>query len=121
MNRDMTTREKIVVMQAYEDGKEIEFRSAYTEEEWVRCFKAVWNWAEFDYRIKPEPEYVPYDSVTEVDKDKWVKGKASGRLYRIIEIDPSDNTVYLDGEWYNLRELFKGYKDGTPCGKKVET
>lgn len=124
----MTTREKIEVMQAYEDGKEIEFRSAHTEEVWMRCFKAIWNWEKFEYRVKPDPkpesEYVPYDSATEVEKDKWVVNRNTGVMYRIVTLDKNDNTVLLSGNgWVYPSDLFKNfmYEDGTRCGKKVET
>lgn len=122
MRADMTTKEKIEIMQAFEDGKEIEFRSAHTEEEWMSCYKAIWNWEKFEYRVKPDPKYVPYDSVTEVDKDKWVKLKANGVLKRISGIDTKNNSMCIFG-WINLKGLFERYtyEDGTPCGKLVET
>lgn len=118
----MTTKEMIEVMQAYVDGKSIEFR-VHNEGTWFDVQNPMWDWNLKDYRIKPEPKYVPYDSVTEVERDKWVKRKPNGRLYRITELDPSDNTVNIYRGWRDLKSLFNDftYEDGTPCGKKVET
>lgn len=122
----MTTKEKIVVMQAYEDGKKIQWliKGEY-EDNWKDISPSrepIWNWPECDYRIKPEPKYVPYDSVSEVKKHKWVLHKGNKVLYRIIAIDSKDSTVQLAIGWFNLKELFEyyTYEDGTPCGKLVE-
>ena len=56
----MTTKEKIAVMQAYEKGKQIQYRGKHNtlvEDDWEdTCFTPDWNWAVFDYRIKPEEE-----------------------------------------------------------------
>lgn len=117
----MTTKEMIAVMQAYEDGKAIEFKGKMESElNWQPCVP-LWNWIDNDYRIKPETQYVPYDSVSEVEKDKWVKRKDNGVLKRISALDANDNSVCMYG-WYNLKQLFElfTYEDGTPCGKKVE-
>lgn len=53
----MTTKEMIAVMQAYEEGKKIQYRlrgdSAST---WRNAVCPCWDWRTFDYRIKPEEE-----------------------------------------------------------------
>lgn len=72
--------------------------------------------------ITPEPKYVPYNSVNEIDKDKWIKCKLNSELYRIIGLDPNGKLcVCLYFGWVTLRELFENYtyEDGTPFGKKV--
>lgn len=54
----MTTAEKIVVMQAYEDGKAIECKPQRSSEwkDMSACTPStpVWNWEICSYRIKPE-------------------------------------------------------------------
>ncbi len=45
---------KISVMQAALDGKEIEFKPKRITEGW-QYVNPIWNWDEFDYRIKVEP------------------------------------------------------------------
>lgn len=121
MSRD--TKYMISVMQAYEDGKEIEFRCR-KDDAWSACPIPTWNWQHWDYRVKPEPKYVPYDSVEEVEKDKWFKNKFNDILSRIMGLDAndSDSSVRLVSGWCSLKDLFEyyTYEDGTPCGKKVE-
>lgn len=118
----MTTSEMATVMMAYEHGKKIEVKGKWEKETSWRLCTPLWNWVDCDYRVKPEPQYVPYDSIKEVYKDKWFKHKASGMSYRIILLDPNDNTVQLGYGWVSLQKLFEDYtyEDGTPCGKLVE-
>jgi len=56
----MTNQEKIDVMQGHEDGEAIQLRAKIdTIGMWGDCPDPLFNFAEFDYRIKPpEPEYV---------------------------------------------------------------
>lgn len=49
-----TTKEMIKVMEAYENDKEIEMYERKTSS-WKRVNVPMWNWAENDYRVKPEP------------------------------------------------------------------
>lgn len=51
----MTIDKKIEVMQAYKDGAEIECRHVRAGD-WRYIPDPIWNWSEYDYRIKePEP------------------------------------------------------------------
>ena len=47
-----TLKEKIEVMQAALDGKEVEYD--HGNGFWESC-SPTWDWASWDYRIKPEP------------------------------------------------------------------
>ena len=47
----MTIREQIAVMQAYESGKQIEYST--DDGGWFPVDKPFWNWAEVEYRVKP--------------------------------------------------------------------
>ena len=49
-----TLKEKIEVMQAALDEKEIEVLR-YDSDIWIICYKPSFNWDINDYRIKPEP------------------------------------------------------------------
>jgi len=49
----MTTKEKIAVMEAFERGEELELKRDKPGKEWQKCFVPVWNWLDFQYRIKP--------------------------------------------------------------------
>lgn len=53
----MNTAEKIEVMQAFEDGKSIEFRCKDTNFTWVTASAPSWDWSINHYRIvEPKPE-----------------------------------------------------------------
>jgi len=51
-----TTKEKIEIMQAFEDGKTVECRGE-SSGIWgkVAVPNPLWNWPDCEYRIKPEP------------------------------------------------------------------
>ena len=49
-----TLKEKIEIMQAALDGEEIEVYSTIGND-WVKTNVPVWNWDNYDYRIKPKP------------------------------------------------------------------
>ena len=52
----MNTREMIAVMQAFEDGKQIEYKSNF-DDKWEQFYRGdndpVWDWHNVTYRIKP--------------------------------------------------------------------
>ena len=50
-----STKEMIEVMQAYEDGKKIEYYSRISNR-WETAISPIWSWEYLDYRIKPEPK-----------------------------------------------------------------
>ena len=47
-----TVQEQIAVMQAFADGKRIEYTVAGCDE-WIQTNRPAWNWAEYYYRVKP--------------------------------------------------------------------
>lgn len=117
----MTTKEKIEVMQAYADGKGIQ-HSWKNKGSWIDVVnEPIWDWEAFDYRIKPEPTYIPYNNASEVKKYKWVRDKKTEVLYRVSGIDAKNNMICLDFGWIGMEYLFEYYiyEDGTPCGKLV--
>jgi hypothetical protein len=53
----MTTREMIEVMEAYENGAEIECKYKYIKNyNWEIVEHPAWNWTEAIYRVKQEPK-----------------------------------------------------------------
>lgn len=63
----MKVSEQIAIIKAYEDGKTIERRAFFTS-----AWKSIdnienyqFNFSEYEYRIKPECKYRPYESVEE--------------------------------------------------------
>jgi len=79
-----TTKEKIAIMQAFEDGKVIQFRLkglAY----WDIVEKPAWNWDAFAFRIKPEPKKV----TMQIYQDK-----CTGRLRAFMVIELPDSNIW---------------------------
>ena len=126
-----TTKEMIEVMQACERGEQIEF--CYTDEV-IKVWqdtngKPLWNWGDTDYRVKPKPKYVPFETAEEFitaqrKKGRFIIDKKSGTKYNIF-INASD-IVYLTNmysfSWFGtLQKIFDEFTftDGTPCGKEV--
>ena len=58
-----TTAEKIAIMQAYVDGKDVEFKISMRG--WIRACVPDWDWHTHDYRIAqqnpPETLYIGVD------------------------------------------------------------
>lgn len=50
-----TLAEKIAVMQAAERGEEIQTHYIFGKD-WMDDTKPVWDWSNFDYRVKPKPQ-----------------------------------------------------------------
>lgn len=132
----MTTKEKIEVMQAFEDGKKIQCLSKFADH-WIDCYSPLWNWYICDYRIKPEEStYRPYKDTEEMVEDFvkrtgktyskmdmpliYVKYKKANCKYLINTF--YDDLVEFDGSVYTLVNLYSDYTylDGSPLGKLVE-
>lgn len=142
----MTTEEKIKVMQAYADGKQIEMRLSHLiiDGAWVSCEKEpAWDWDTMEYRIKLEESraeaefYKPYINTDEMIADFKERFKVDVPPYAmpLIWVDNASfkgdcnlitnygiKGVCVDNGIYSLGRLFKEYTylDGSPCGKLVE-
>ena len=127
-----TTKEKIEVMQAYEIGEKIEVRYLYDHKDyWIACGTPIWDWNNFDYRIKPKKIYVPFDTPEEFltayrKHGEFIENKESGEKMNayvdkngIVILSTALNCTYT---FESLRTLFGCYQfsDGTPCGKEIE-
>lgn len=129
------TKERIAVMQAYVDGKQIQWERS--DGKWAYVPEPSWS-VNANYRIKPEPEYRPFKDADECWQEMlkhqpfgWVKTIANiPELHNISAIFPSAEFPVLLGidlEWDEAREyslklsemydLFT-FADGTPFGVK---
>lgn len=139
MSKD--TKYKISVMQAYEEGKKIEFRYlTVPNDDWVEfCSSSLvvpsWNWEIFDYRVKEELKYRPYKDTEEMINDFcersgakrskmgepfiWIKPYKNGKNRHLIT-DIYDEGVYNGATYLELEDMFRNYCycDGSPIGKK---
>lgn len=57
-----TTAEMIAVMQAWEEGKKIEYLSL--DDNWYPCIDPVWDWYVSDYRIAVTKPSINWDHVS---------------------------------------------------------
>ena len=134
----MTTQEKIEVMNAYTEEKKIQYRSKENGE-WFDLFlmqEPAWDWASFDYRIKPEEKYRPYKDTDEMIEDFkrrfnvqvppyampmiWVRDKGTNVRSHVSAFF-AKNVTFRDATWW-LDVLFENftYLDGSPCGIREE-
>ena len=130
-----TIQEMVDIMQAYQEGKQIQIYDKI-HNQWVDE-EPNWNWGLHEYRIKPNPDFVPFENTEEFLE---AQRKHGGGLINILEdevINANDIYISNNGNVYqgkdtkigynlypigDLKDLFKNYKliDHTPCGKTVE-
>lgn len=129
-------KELLPIIQAFVKGKTIEFRERGCTL-WTESISPIFNFAIFEYRIKPEPKYRPFKDADEcwqeMQKHKpfgWVK-KTSGNcnflhimeLYSTgIVINNVDNFGCFKNliKTYNVAFVETTFADGTPFGIKEE-
>ena len=124
----MKVSEQIAIIKAYEDGKTIERRAFFTSE-----WKSIdninnyqFNFAEYEYRIKPVPKYRPYESVDEAFNEAekhgfWVKSKDKHSLFFIDSFEAAGNGDIYIGHCHvgAFIEKFVWFDDCSPCGVKI--
>lgn len=75
-----TTQQMIEVMQAFIEGKKIEYAPHQRLPIYRDMPFPVWDWVGGDYRIKEEPNVViPWDSI--LPEFRWAAVDAGGRVY----------------------------------------
>ena len=124
----MKVSEQIAIMKAYEDGKTIERRAFFTSE-WKSIDNTEnyqFNFAEYEYRIKPVPKYRPYESVDEAFNEAekhgfWVKSKDKHSLFFIDIFEAAGNGDIYVGHCHvgAFIEKFIWFDDCSPCGIKI--
>lgn len=113
-------KERIAVMQAYVDGKEIEFYN-YSNKEWVVTKDPLWD-IKIRYRVQPMQKYRPFQSAEEC-RNEMVKHDPIGYLKSnngyVFVCSFSDEGVYfsLDHE-VSFEDAFgvNTFADGKPFG-----
>lgn len=119
------TKERIAVMQAYVDGKQIQVESS--DSKWADVPEPSWS-INGNYRIKPEPKYRPFKDVDECWQEMlthqpfgWVKYQCD--FFQIIHVD--DNSIGYGSACGTIlhskfEDIFKDstFADGAPFGVK---
>ena len=134
------TKERIKVMQAYMDGKDIEYWDEKSSE-WKLAINPSWS-DKLMFRVKPEAIYRPFKSaqecIEELKKHEpfgWVKD-VDDEVYENIQFvddeTDEDGNILKGEEAHNVRTMNGGYQnfayyfeyytflDGTPFGIKEE-
>jgi len=127
----ITTNQQAEIMLAAEydsDGRciNIEGRSKlYEDNSWCSAGSPIWDWYNYEYRVKPEPIYKPYTTADPSWVGKTVKQKLYNDYYMITgvrdELDKSCVWIHNFLAGLTLKQLFNDYiwADGNPCGEVV--
>ena len=130
------TREEIKeaakVMEAYADGKKVQKQDINGL--WIDCDNPMFDWASFNYRIKPGPKYGPFETQEECWNEMlkhqpfgWLKSIRKqekvhiGRVFEVKDfalITLSINEGINNSSSYFFNEYT--FADGTPFGIKKE-
>ena len=110
MTRD-ETRNAIRVMQAYVDGKEVQYEEP--NKEWITTDQPAWNFKSYNYRIKPTPVLRPWTS-DEVPLGAWMRSKLNHQDRMLIHWVSSqcDREIWLDKNEHST----DGGVTWKPCG-----
>lgn len=118
-------KELLPVLQAFAEGKEIDFRSKGFNEEW-RELKQIpgLSYDSFEYRVKPEPEYRPFKNAEECWQEMlkhepfgWLREKKRN-VYTQIGFMHTEGIQGTSGGSSNYKAFFDcfSFADGTPFG-----
>ena len=110
MTRDETI-EAITVMEAFVDGKEVEFK--WGSMDWNSTDKPEWNWSAYDYRINPTATLRPW-TADEVPLGAQARNREHPKTRWLIDRTSSEE---------NRKDWCKNYEHSTdggvtwkPCG-----
>ncbi len=121
--------ECIKVMQAYVEGKQIQYVDSETED-WTDIESPIWNWDIYNYRVKPEPKYRSFKNADECWQEMlkhkpfgWIKCKEG--YFNIVYVN-DDYVGLADKDGCSILLASKNshqdntFVDGTPFGIKEE-
>lgn len=117
-------REAAKVMEAYANGKKIQYLN--DDNEWIDTPKPFFDWHNYVYRIKPESQYRPFKTKEECWNEMlkhqpfgWVRSKkCEALLWNVTSINKDDITIICD--YYKFHRAFECFEftDGMPFGIK---
>lgn len=119
----MTDQEIIDIVTAHKEGKTIEYkRKGLDNIGWhVYCPNPMWDFRNFNYRVKEESKYRPYKNAKEflnAQKEHGPNLEFKDTFYMPLDINNEGVKVF----WveYKYKAILKDYtwQDGTPCGIK---
>ena len=119
------TADCIKVMQAYVEGKQIQYKD---DEVWIDIDDPDWDWHNWEYRIKPEPNYRPFRDVEECWQEMqrhrpfgWIKNKNNGHYAMITKVNADFDKKHIAISGINIWTLSETmcdytFADGEPFG-----
>ena len=119
------TADYIKVMQAYVEGKQIQCKD---DEVWIDIDDPDWDWHNWEYRIKPEPNYRPFrdseECWQEMQKHRpfgWIKNKNNGHYAMITKVNADFDKKHIAISGINIWTLSETmcdytFADGEPFG-----
>lgn len=127
-------KEMLPIIQAFAEGKEIEFRSKGFDEKWKKVNEIPGlSYSSFDYRVKSEPKYRPFKDADECWQEMlkhepfgWVRNKFNhnGVIATIICLDSrKEFRIHTNFNHGNTSEDMINsfiFADGAPFGVKEE-
>ena len=131
----MTTKEKIEVMQAFIDGKQIQQGLCYIGDiEWEDVYsEPIWRWDYYEYRIKPNGQQPkssmrklrPYANAEEFLQAMRAHGPYvtnDDNLFRLAKIVSNVDVILSKETFTSYQTLYEHYvwQDKTPCGIEEE-
>lgn len=131
MNRQQA-KEFLPIIQAFAEGKTIQFLNLTETEEWWRDIQydknVEFNYPPSRYRIKPESKYRPFNNAEECWQEMqkhesfgWVKHKTDNVYSFICKVE-KDRCYFAVNVYWAFDTIFEKYAfaDGTPFGIKEE-
>ena len=105
------TKEAIRIMQAYVDGKEVQYE--VPNKEWITTDQPAWNFISYNYRIKPTATLRPW-TADEVPLGAWIRFKKviDDRSILAWTSNQADRDMWLDEREHSI----DGGKTWLPCG-----
>ena len=119
------TEDYIKVMQAYVEGKQIQYDD---DGMWIDIDDPDWDWHNCDYRIKPETNYRPFKNAEECWQEMlnhrpfgWIKSNEDGHYAMVTTVDNVEGEKYIAISGNNLwsfDDTMNNYTfaDGAPFG-----
>ena len=117
-------REAAKVMEAYANGKKIQYLDEYNK--WIDATNPSFNWSNYIFRIKPEPKYRPFKTQEECWEEMhkhpdfgWV---TDGYYKSTISVKSDSIIVTISSLEYDFGKAYIHFTfaDGTPFGIKEE-
>jgi hypothetical protein len=116
MTREQTI-EAIRVMQAYVDGKKVEY--PISDGQWATTMTPSWLWLYTQFRIKPAAKLRPW-TADEVPLGAQVRSKSYHPDHRSL-ITSSGNPILREGWLNGYEHSTDGGKTWLPCGVMEES